>query len=62
MIVQTVIDREGCVRSVKVLKGLHPEVDAAFEKNALAWVFQPARINDKPVDVYYNFVVSLRLH
>lgn len=61
VIVQAIIDKDGNVTNVKVLKplpmGLSEQAVEAIKK----WKFSPATLNGKPVDVYYNLTVNFRL-
>ncbi|MEM6792382.1 MAG: TonB family protein [Acidobacteriota bacterium] len=61
VIVQAIIDKQGTVTNVKVLKslpmGLSEQAIDAIKK----WKFKPATLNGKPVDVYYNLTVNFRL-
>ena len=61
VIVQAIIDKEGNVTNVKVLKGLSMGLDDEAVKAIKKWKFQPATLNGKPVDVYYNLTVNFRL-
>lgn len=62
VIVQTVIDRQGRIENVKVLKGLpHGLTEAAVEA-VRQWRFEPALDGDgNPVSVYYNLTINFRL-
>lgn len=61
VIVQAVIDREGCVNDPKVLKGLPHGLDDAALGAVRWWVFEPATLEGEAVSVYYNTTVSFRL-
>ncbi|HEX9733349.1 MAG TPA: TonB family protein [Thermoanaerobaculia bacterium] len=61
VIVQAIIDKEGNVTNVKVLKGLSMGLDDEAVKAIKKWKFEPATLNGKPVDVYYNLTVNFRL-
>lgn len=61
VIVQAIIDKEGSVTNVKVLKGLSMGLDDEAVKAIKKWKFKPATLNGKPVDVYYNLTVNFRL-
>ena len=61
MIVQAIIDKEGNVTNVKVLKGLPMGLEEEAVKAIKRWKFKPATLNGKPVDVYYNLTVNFRL-
>jgi TonB family protein len=57
----SIIDEEGCVRSLKVVRSLDPGLDAAALIAARQWVFQPAMLKGKPVKVYYSVTVNFQL-
>ncbi len=61
VIVQAIIDKQGNVTNVKVLKGLPMGLDKAAADAIQTWKFQPATLNGKPVDVYYNLTVNFTL-
>jgi protein TonB len=59
--VQAIIDKQGTVTNVKVLKGLPMGLDNAAVETIKTWKFEPATLNGKPVDVYYNLTVNFTL-
>ncbi len=61
VIVQAIIDKQGEVTNVKVLKGLPMGLSEEAVKAIKRWKFKPATLNGKPVDVYYNLTVNFRL-
>jgi len=61
VIVQAIIDKGGNVTNVKVLKGLPMGLDTAAVDSIKTWKFEPATLNGKPVDVYYNLTVNFTL-
>ncbi len=61
VIVQAIIDKEGNVTNVKVLKGLPMGLSEEATRAIQQWKFKPATLNGKPVDVYYNLTVNFRL-
>ena len=61
VIVQAIINKQGEVTNVKVLKGLPMGLSEEAVKAIKTWKFTPATLNGKPVDVYYNLTVNFRL-
>lgn len=61
VIVQAIIDKEGAVTNVKVLKGLPMGLSEEAVSAIKTWKFKPATLNGKPVDVFYNLTVNFRL-
>ena len=61
VIVQAIIDKEGNVVNVKVLKGLPMGLAEEAVAAIKTWKFKPATLNGKPVDVYFNLTVNFRL-
>ena len=61
VIVQAIIDREGCITDIKVLKGLGGGLVESVQRTLQYWVFEPAILDQKPIDVYYNITINFRL-
>lgn len=61
VIVEAIIDKQGSVTNVKVLKGLPMGLDSAAADAVKKWKFKPATLNGKPVAVIYNLTVNFRL-
>lgn len=61
VIVEAIIDKEGNVTNVKILKGLPMGLDTAAADAVQKWKFKPATLNGKPVAVIYNLTVNFRL-
>jgi len=59
--VQTIIDKEGNVTNVKVLKPLSMGLTEEAVKAVKSWKFKPATLNAKPVEVYYVLTVNFQL-
>ncbi len=59
--VEAIIDREGDVTNVRVIKGLPMGLTDEAVKAIKRWKFKPATLNGKPVAVYYNLSVNFRL-
>jgi TonB family protein len=58
VIVEVVVDQEGCVRNSKILKGLPLGIDTAVLATVRSWAFRPATLKGSPVAVYYTLLVS----
>jgi TonB family protein len=61
VIVQAIIDKQGAVTNVKVLKGLPMGLEEAAVDAIKQWKFKPATLNGRPVTVYYNLTVNFKL-
>ena len=59
VILQAVITKAGTVRAVSVLRSLPGLTDAAVTA-IRRWKFEPATLDGRPVDVYYNVAVNFR--
>lgn len=62
VLIQAIIRKNGTVDSFKVLKGLGYGLDmSAINTIATKWRFRPGTLNNEPVDVQANILVSFRL-
>ncbi len=61
VVVEGIIDKQGKVTNVSLLKGLPLCLSEQAIMAVKQWQFEPATLNGKPVDVYYNLTVSFRL-
>jgi protein TonB len=61
VIIEAIIDKQGLVTNVKMLKGLPMGLDQAAADAVKKWKFKPATLNGKPVAVIYNLTVNFRL-
>jgi TonB family protein len=61
VIVETIIDEDGCVRDVKVLKELSHGLTESAVEAVQSWVFLPATLGGRPVKVYYVLTVNFRV-
>jgi periplasmic protein TonB len=61
VIVEAVIDTNGNVNNVKVLKGLPLGLDNAAAEAVKKWKFKPAMLNGRPVKVYFTLTVNFTL-
>ncbi len=61
VILEAVVDEEGTVRNVKVLKGLPMGLDQSAVDTVMTWRYEPARLEGRPVPVYFTFTISFSL-
>jgi TonB family protein len=61
VIVEAVIDQQGCVTNAHVLKGLPAGLDRAAVRAVMNWVFEPATLEGSPVRVYYTLTVNFEV-
>jgi TonB family protein len=58
VILEVIIDREGCVTHPHLLQGLMPGLDRAALNAVANWVFAPAMLDGQPVPVYYTLTIN----
>lgn len=61
VILEAVVDAEGNVTNVKVLKGLPMGLDQSAADAVMSWRYEPARQNGQPVPVYFTFTINFSL-
>lgn len=61
VILEALIDHNGDVQEVKVLKGLPFGLEKSAIKTVKKWKFEPATLDGKPVAVYYNLSIKFTL-
>jgi protein TonB len=61
VVVEAVINEQGRVTDVRVLKALPMGLDQAAVEAMRSWRFQPATLANKPVKVYYTLTVNFNL-
>lgn len=61
VILEAIVDAEGSVHDVKVLKGLPMGLAESAVDTAREWKFKPATLNGKPVPVYLNLTIHFSL-
>lgn len=61
VILETVVDEEGNVRDVKVLKGLPHGLDQSAIDTVKTWRYEPAVRNGEPVAVYFTFTINFSI-
>ncbi len=59
---QAVIDDQGQVKNVEVLKGLPMGLTEEAVRAVSQWTFSPATLRGRPVSVYYTLAVTFELH
>ncbi len=60
-IVEAVIDEQGNVTNVRLIRGLPMALDQAAMQAVQQWKFKPARLNGRPVKVYYTLTVNFTI-
>ena len=58
VVVEAIIDEEGCVSNIRSLKGLPDGLTEAAMTAVRQWVFSPATLEGRPVKVYYVLTVN----
>ena len=61
VILQTIIDKDGNITDIKILKGLPMGLSEAAVNAVSQWKYKPATLNGKPVAVYFNLTVNFQL-
>jgi TonB family protein len=61
VMLESVLTATGCVRSLRVVRSLHPDLDWAAIRAATGWQFTPATLNGQPVAVGVNMHVSFTM-
>ncbi|HWM90193.1 MAG TPA: TonB family protein [Thermoanaerobaculia bacterium] len=60
VVVEAIIDEQGCIPNLRVCKSLHPTLDLSTLEAVRRWVFRPAELDGKPVKVYYTLTVHFK--
>jgi TonB family protein len=60
VIVESILDEDGCVANAHFLKHLDPGLDRAALGAVRHWVFRPAQRSGKPVKVFYTLTINFR--
>ena len=58
VVVEAVIDEDGCVRQSRVLQSAGRDLDTEAMQSIQQWVFLPAMRDGRPVKVYYVLTVN----
>ncbi|HVS04079.1 MAG TPA: TonB family protein [Thermoanaerobaculia bacterium] len=61
VVVEAVIDKQGRVKSVKVVKGLPMGLDKMAADTVKTWRFKPGTRQGQPVEVLYNLTVNFTI-
>ncbi len=59
---EVTVDAEGRPENVKILHGIHPDLDKAAVDAVRKWVFKPLLVNGKPKAVVFNLNILFELH
>ncbi len=59
ILLEAVVDEHGRVKDPVVLRGLQPDLQPYFMDAVRKWCFEPARLNAKPVPVFYLLTVNI---
>ena len=63
VIVESVIAKSGCVRSLRVLsQAPFPELNGAALMALSQWKFRPGYLDGKPVDVIFNMTINFKVN
>jgi protein TonB len=61
VVVEAIIDKNGRVQDVKVIKGLPMGLGASAEAAVRQWRFKPGTLNGKPVATIFNLTVTFKM-
>ena len=61
VIVEAIINKDGSVEQVKVIKGLPMGMSESAVEAVKQWKFKPGTLNGEPVDVIFNLTVNFKL-
>ncbi len=61
VILEAVIDKKGRVSNVRILKGLPMGLDTEAVAAVQDWVFEPAKLDGRPMSVYYTLTVNFQI-
>lgn len=61
VILEAIIDKQGNVDNVKVIRGLPMGLSESAVQAVKRWKFRPGTMNGRPVDVIFNLTVNFRL-
>jgi TonB family protein len=59
VVLQVVIDEDGCVRDPRILRGINKYEDSVALEAVRQWVFLPATVEGKPVSVNYVLTIGI---
>lgn len=62
VILEAIINKQGVVNDVKIIKSLNSFCDEAAMEAVKQWVFEPGTQNDIPVDVIMNLTVIFKIN
>jgi protein TonB len=62
VVVEAIIDKQGNVDNVKVIRGLPAGLSEEAEKAVRKWKFKPGTLNGEPVATIFNLTVTFKLN
>jgi TonB family protein len=61
VVLDSIIDRTGKISAFHVQQSMNPQFDLAALEAVRLWRFTPARLDGKPVAVYYTLTVNFQI-
>jgi peptidylprolyl isomerase/peptidyl-prolyl cis-trans isomerase B (cyclophilin B) len=61
VILRILINKDGGVDKVRILKSVSPAIDSSAIKSAKTWLFTPAKIEGEPINDWINYPVKFTL-
>ncbi len=61
VVLQVVVDEDGCVRDSKIVQGVNQYQDSGALEAVRQWVFLPATLEGKPVSVNYVLTINTQV-
>jgi TonB family protein len=62
VILESELTTTGCVRSARVLRSVHPQLDWAAMRAVASWQFAPATLDGSPLAVIMSVTVNFTLN
>ena len=61
VILRGIVDVDGTVKNITVVKGLPMGLSESAVQTVETWVFEPSRLEGRPVPVHYVFTINFSL-